>query len=316
MSDGTESKRRGGVPRSALSDGVAASPRPDPAKPPLQAGLYLIATPIGNSSDITLRALDVLTRAEVLAAEDTRQTRKLMEIHGIDLGGRSLVSYHDRNGPQRRPQIMEWLAAGKSVAYASDAGTPLIADPGYRLVEAALAEGREVHPVPGASAVLTALSIAGLPTDRFMFAGFLPPKQAARRRALGELASVPASLVFYESPRRLAAALEDMADILGVERRAAVARELTKKFEEVHRDTLGALASAYTTPPKGEIVIVVGPPVPVQGENLEKSMDQELKEELQTQSLKIAVQRVTEKLGLPRKQVYARALALSRDAGS
>ncbi|HSF93706.1 MAG TPA: 16S rRNA (cytidine(1402)-2'-O)-methyltransferase, partial [Thermohalobaculum sp.] len=169
-----------------------------------------MATPIGNAADVTLRALDVLARADALAAEDTRQTRKLMEIHGIPLAGRPMIAYNDRNGAERRPKIIGWLREGKSVAYCSDAGTPLVADPGYRLAEAAIAEGLALTAIPGASAVLTALSLAGLPTDRFLFAGFLPAKAGARKAELAELAAVPATLVFYESPRRLAAALADM----------------------------------------------------------------------------------------------------------
>lgn len=182
MSGRRESKRRqpGGVP-------VASS---TVTPEPLAAGLYLVATPIGNAADITLRALDVLARADALACEDTRRTRQLMEIHGISGAGRPIVSYHDRNGAARRPQIMDWLEQGLSVAYASDAGTPLVSDPGYRLVEAAREGDHDIHAVPGPSAVLAALSVAGLPTDRFLFLGFLPPRAAARRRALAEVAAL------------------------------------------------------------------------------------------------------------------------------
>ncbi|HLS18250.1 MAG TPA: 16S rRNA (cytidine(1402)-2'-O)-methyltransferase, partial [Paracoccaceae bacterium] len=211
--------------------------------PPLAPGLYLVATPIGNAGDITLRALEVLARADVLACEDTRRTRQLMAIHGIGVEGRPIISYHDRNGAARRPQIMRFLEQGMSVAYASDAGTPLVSDPGFRLVEAAHEGGHEVHAVPGASAVLAALSVAGLPSDRFMFIGFLPPRQGARRRVLQELASVPATLIAFEAPHRAPAALADMAEVLGADRSGAMARELTKKFEEVRRGTLGTLAA-------------------------------------------------------------------------
>ncbi|MEM0924280.1 MAG: 16S rRNA (cytidine(1402)-2'-O)-methyltransferase [Pseudomonadota bacterium] len=275
----------------------------------LAPGLYLVATPIGQARDITLRALDVLAAADVLAAEDTRQTRKLMEIHGIALGGRPLVSYHDRNGQARRPQIAAWLKAGKAVAYCSDAGTPLIADPGFRLVELAISEGYPVVAVPGASALLTALSVAGLPTDRFLFAGFLPVKQGARRAALGELATVPATLIFYESPRRLADSLADMAEILGETRRAAVARELTKRFEETRRAPLSELAASYAEPPpKGEAVVLVAPPEPnIPGT---ADLDAALTEALVELSVKDAARQVATALGLPRRKVYARALDL------
>ncbi|GMG84193.1 16S rRNA (cytidine(1402)-2'-O)-methyltransferase [Paralimibaculum aggregatum] len=280
----------------------------------LAPGLYLVATPIGNAADISLRALDILARAEVLAAEDTRRTRKLMQIHGIALGERPIVSYHDQNGPARRPQIMGWLAEGRSVAYCSDAGTPLVADPGYRLAEAALAAGHGLTAVPGASAVLAALSVSGLPSDRFLFAGFLPPKAGARRAALAELAAVPATLVFYESPRRLGAALAEMAEVLGA-RPAAVARELTKLHEEVVRGALPDLAARYAAAdPRGEIVVVIGPPDrAAQAAEAALSLDGALAEAMAHASLKDAVKQTAERLGLPRKQVYARALELGRE---
>ncbi|MFQ5567603.1 MAG: 16S rRNA (cytidine(1402)-2'-O)-methyltransferase [Paracoccaceae bacterium] len=284
------------------------------ARPALEPGLYLVATPIGNAADISLRALDVLARADAIAAEDTRRTRKLMTIHGIPLGGRPMVSYHDRNGAERRPGILAWLREGKSVAYCPDAGTPLVADPGYRLAEAALAEGLGLTAVPGASAVLTALALAGLPSDRFLFAGFLPPKRAARKSALDELAAVPATLVFYESPRRLAGALADMAEVLGGARPAAVARELTKKFEQVRRAPLGELAHQYAAgdAPKGEVVVLVGPPDPAtaQAESA-AALDDELASALATLSVKDAAREVAQRLGLPRREVYARALELA-----
>jgi 16S rRNA (cytidine1402-2'-O)-methyltransferase len=279
---------------------------------PLAPGLYLVATPIGHASDITLRALDVLARADAIAAEDTRQTRKLMDIHGISLNGRPMVSYHDRNGAERRPRIASWLAEGRSVAYCSDAGTPLVADPGYRLAQMAIDEGFAMTAVPGASAVLTALSLSGLPTDRFFFAGFLPPKTVGRQKALAGLATVPATLIFYESPRRLAAALADMAAVLG-DRPAAVARELTKRFEEVRRDSLSALAARYAdAAPRGEIVVVVGPPgtgTPVEAEP--QTLDDAVAEALETLSVKDAARLVATNLGLPRRDVYARALEIA-----
>jgi 16S rRNA (cytidine1402-2'-O)-methyltransferase len=279
----------------------------------LEPGLYLVATPIGNAADITLRALDVLARADAIAAEDTRKTRKLMNIHGIALAGRPMVSYHDRNGAGRRPEILAWLRDGKSVAYCSDAGTPLVADPGYRLTEAALAEGLGLTAVPGASAVLAALSLAGLPTNRFMFAGFLPPKRGARKKTLADLATVPATLIFFESPRRLTATLADMAETLGKMRPAVVARELTKKFEQLRRAPLADLARQYATEaaPKGEVVILIGPPDPaaIQAESV-ASLDQELTTALVTLSIKDAAREVAARLGLPRRDVYARALEL------
>ena len=275
---------------------------------PLEPGLHLGATPIGAARDITLRALDILREADVLAAEDTRQARKLMEIHGVPLSGRKVVPYHDHNGAAQRPRLLEALRAGQSVAYVSDAGTPLIADPGYRLAEAAIAEGLVVRAAPGASAVLAALSVAGLPTDRFLFAGFLPPKSAARRGVLGELAAVPATLVFYESPRRLAESLADMRADLG-DRPAAVGRELTKRFEETRRGTLNGLAEEYAAEdaPKGEVVVVIGPP----GASAAVDLDGALQAALAGNSLKDAAQVVAAATGLPRKQVYARALELS-----
>ena len=275
---------------------------------PLSPGLYLVATPIGNSEDITLRALRILREADVLAAEDTRQLRKLMDIHGVPVAGRPMIAYHDHNGAQVRPRLLSLLREGRSVAYASDAGTPLIADPGYRLAAEAGAESLPVTTAPGASAVLAALGIAGLPTDRFLFAGFLPPKQAARRAALEDLAAVPATLVFFESPRRLGAALTDMGAVLG-DRAAAVCRELTKKFEEARRGSLSDLAEAYgDEPPKGEVVIVVGPPRAA--EVGAKDLDTALQAALSETTVKDAAAMVAEALGLPRKRVYARALEL------
>lgn len=285
------------------------TPDPDEGAPrALAPGLYLVATPIGSARDITLRALDILAGADLLAAEDTRRTRHLLDIHGLRREGRSLLPYHDHNGAQQRPRLLAALAEGRSVALVSDAGTPLVADPGYRLAVEAIAAGHPVHAAPGASALLAALSVAGLPTDRFLFAGFPPPRHAARLRALGELAAVPATLVFYESPRRLAGALADMAEALGPARAAAVCRELTKRFEETRRGTLGELAEAYAAEdePKGEIVVVVGPPVA--GEVGEAALDEALDEALARLSVKDAAAEVARALGLPRRAVYARAL--------
>ncbi|MFO1142665.1 MAG: 16S rRNA (cytidine(1402)-2'-O)-methyltransferase [Amaricoccus sp.] len=276
----------------------------------LAPGLYLVATPIGNARDITLRALDILGAADILAAEDTRRTRQLLAIHGIGRGG--VVPYHDHNGAAQRPRLLAALAEGRSVALVSDAGTPMVADPGYRLAVEAIAAGYPVHAAPGASAALAALSVAGLPTDRFLFAGFLPPRPAARRRVLAELAAVPATLVFYESPRRLAASLGDMTAVLGGGRAAAVCRELTKRFEETRRGALGSLAAerAAKAPPRGEIVVVVGPPGDAAAAD-GADLDAALAAALGTLSLKDAAAKVAADLGLPRRQVYARALALA-----
>ena len=279
------------------------------AAPRLGPGLYFIATPIGAARDITLRALDILGSAEVLAAEDTRTLRHLMEIHGIPLAGRPLVPYHDHNGEAARPRLLAALKDGKSVVYASEAGTPLIADPGYQLARAAIAENLPVIAAPGASAVLCALGVAGLPTDRFLFAGFLPNTTSARCRSLTDLHAVPATLVFYESPKRLARSLSDMAKVLGQTRQAAVCRELTKRFEETTRDTLGALAEVFAKRDvKGEIVVVVdrAGPIPQDAAGL----DEALLTEMKVSSLKDAVGAVARRLGLARRDVYQRALAL------
>lgn len=287
---------------------AAAPSRSNPA-PRLAPGLYFIATPIGAARDITLRALDILAAADVLAAEDTRTLRHLMEIHGIPLGGRPLVAYHDHNGEAARPRLLAALQDGKSVVYASEAGTPLIADPGFQLARAAIAEGLPVIAAPGPSAVLCALGVAGLPTDRFLFAGFLPNTTSARSRSLTELQAVPATLVFYESPKRLARSLADMAKVLGPTRQAAVCRELTKRFEEVTRGTLGDLAEAFATRDvKGEIVVVVDRGGPVVQDAA--SLDEALLTALKVSSLKDAVTEVATRLGLARRDVYQRALAL------
>lgn len=306
MSRKPESKRPARADKGLDSTTVAA--------PPLSAGLYLVATPIGNAADITLRAIDLLSRADVLVCEDTRQTRKLLEIHAIPLNGRKLVSYHDQSSAGRRAQILNWLEQDMSVALCSDAGTPMIADPGYRLVIEAQAAGYAIHALPGASAVLTALCLSGLPTDRFLFAGFLPPRSSARRTVLQEFAGLVATLVFYESPRRLAATLGDMTSVLGGERVAVVARELTKKFEETRRGSLQDLTTAYAdeATPRGEIVIVVGPPdKAAQAERAVASLDELLIKALVDHSVKEAARLVADLLSLPKRDVYARALALS-----
>ncbi|MCL5776617.1 16S rRNA (cytidine(1402)-2'-O)-methyltransferase [Limibaculum sp. FT325] len=309
-----QSKRKapGGEPHRTERVASATAAIDTDAGARLSPGLYLVSTPIGNAADITLRALDVLARADAIAAEDTRQTRKLMEIHGIALGGRPMTPYHDRNGPQARPRIARWLEQGLAVAYCTDAGSPLVADPGYRLAQLAIADGHPMTTVPGASALLAALPLAGLPTDRFLFAGFLPARAGERRRALSAIAPLRATLVFYESPRRLAASLADMAAVLGEERPAAVARELTKLHEEVLRGALGALAArvAAGAPPRGEIVVMVGPPGEAAGAPAGE-LDAALREALGRMSVKDAAREVAARLGLPRRDVYARALAVA-----
>ena len=277
--------------------------------PALAPGLYLVATPIGTARDITLRALDVLAAADVLAAEDTRTLRHLLAIHGIALGDRRVIAYHEHNGAEMRPRLVAAISEGQSVAYASDAGTPLVADPGYDLAAAVRAAGGAVHAVPGASAVLAALSVAGLPTDRFLFAGFPPPKEAARRSFFAELRDVPATLVLFESPRRAAAALATAAEVLG-DRDAALCRELTKKFEEVRRATLSALAaSAQADPPRGEVVLVID-----RGRGTETGEDAEalLRDALDTMSLRDATDHVAALTGRKRREVYQLALRLAQ----
>jgi len=283
---------------------------PDGGK--IAPGLHFVATPIGAARDITLRALDILAGADVLAAEDTRTLRHLMEIHGVALAGRPLIAYHDHNGDAVRPRILALLREGKSVAYASDAGTPLIADPGFQLSRAAIVEGLPVLAAPGPSAVLCALTVSGLPSDRFLFAGFLPSKSTARKKTLEALKDVQCSLIVYETARRLTASLSDMRDILGVGRQAAVCRELTKKYEEVTRGTLGDLATTFAEREvKGEIVVVVDRAQPAAtGENTVKDA---LEQAMQTLSLKDAVAMVADALRLPKREVYQLALGLGAD---
>ena len=310
---GAEASKSGPAPSASpgASPGASSAPGGSSA-PPLGPGLWIVATPIGAARDITLRALDVLASAEVLAAEDTRTLRRLMEIHGIPLLGRRILAYHDRNGAAARPGLLAALADGKSVALVSDAGTPLVADPGHTLVREAAAAGHEVHAVPGASAVLAALTVAGLPTDRFLFAGFLPSQSGARRRMLEELRDVPATLVFFEAPHRLSAGIRELLGVLGEDRRACICRELTKRFEEVRRGTLGDLAAGLddmTT--KGELVLVVDRGTPDRPDAAD--VDTALRDALSGASVKDAAKAVSDRLGLPRRDVYQRALSLSAE---
>jgi 16S rRNA (cytidine1402-2'-O)-methyltransferase len=279
----------------------------------LTPGLYLLATPIGNARDITLRALDILRDADVLAAEDTRSLRRLMEIHGIALRDRPLLAYHDHNGAKMRPRLQGFLEQGLSLAYASEAGTPMISDPGFDLLPLAQEVGVPLISAPGPSAVVTALTLSGLPTDRFLFAGFLPNTSGARKKALQEVSTVPATLVFYESPKRLVAMLRDAQDMLG-DRPATVCRELTKKFEESRTAPLSELASHYdATPAKGEIVVLIG-----KGDSAkirEIDLETEVEQALQTMSVRDAADYVSARLGVKRRPVYQLAMRLTAQNG-
>jgi 16S rRNA (cytidine1402-2'-O)-methyltransferase len=274
-------------------------------------GLYLVATPIGHAQDLTLRARDLLGRVDAVACEDTRVTAKLLALHGIRA---PLLAYHEHNAERMRPVLLDRLRAGEAIALVSDAGTPLISDPGYKLVRAVVAEGLPITGVPGASSVLAALILSGLPSDRFLFAGFLPPKETARRATLAELKSVPATLIWFETGPRLAASLRDAADILG-DRPASVARELTKLHEEVRRDGLRALAERYAAagPPRGEIVVAAAPPTPDAAPSADE-VDARLRDALRRSSVREAADIVAAATGLPRRHVYARALALKDEA--
>ncbi len=282
----------------------------------LTPGITFVGVPIGTARDITLRALDVLASADVLAAEDTRSLHKLMDIHGIPLEGRKIVALHDHSADAVVQRLIAQVQDGKSVAYASEAGMPLIADPGFELSRAAVAAGVPVTCAPGPSAVLTALALGGLPTDAFHFAGFLPSAKAARLSAIEALRDIRATLVFYESPKRIGAMLKDAAAALGAERPAAVCRELTKKFEEIRRGTLAELAAQYATEkPKGEIVVLVdrGNLRTVNPDDLNQSLTKALGE----LSMRDAVDAVAQAHALPRRQVYQTALELiKKDTGS
>ncbi|MCL3881957.1 16S rRNA (cytidine(1402)-2'-O)-methyltransferase [Marivita sp. GX14005] len=274
-------------------------------------GLYLVATPLGNARDITLRALDLLASADLLAAEDTRTLRRLMEIHGVARGERPLIAYHDHNAAKARPRLMSALAAGKSVVYASEAGTPLISDPGFDLMRDALAAGVACTSAPGPTAVIAALTLSGLPTDRFLFAGFLPNGTGKRKKVLRELANVPATLVFYESPKRLAAMLRDAAAELGP-RKAVVCRELTKRFEERCEGSLEDLSRRYEGESvKGEIVVIIERAA--HQDTDPATLDAALKKALTRGSVKDAASEVAQKLGISRREAYQRAMALAKN---
>ena len=282
------------------------------AAPKAAAGLHLVATPIGNLGDITLRSLETLAGVDVIACEDTRITRRLTERYGI---AAALTPYHEHNAATARPKILQRLARAGSVALVSDAGTPLVSDPGFKLVREACASGYSVLALPGPSSVLAALSVAGLPTNRFFFEGFLPPKSTARRARLSELARIDATLVVFESGNRLPATLSDLADIMGA-REAAVCRELTKLHEEIRRATLSQLAEADQIETRGEFVLVIGPQ-PANADVLTvEALDDLLREALLHHSVKDAVAHTLELSGRPRREIYARALEIAKQVSA
>jgi 16S rRNA (cytidine1402-2'-O)-methyltransferase len=274
-------------------------------------GLYVVATPIGNLGDITLRAIAILASCDAIYCEDTRHSRVLLQHFGI---ATPLRSYHEHNAEAARPRILAELQAGARIALISDAGTPLVSDPGFKLVREATAAGHGVYAVPGPSALTAALGICGIPTDTIVFGGFLPPRTAAREERLRELSSLRASLVFFEAPGRLVETLRSAAAVFG-ERETAVAREITKLHEEVRRGAPAHLADEFErTPPRGEIVILFAPPAA--GASSESEIDARLAEALKVMRVRDAVDAVAGTCGAPRSMVYARALALRREGGA
>jgi len=289
----------------------AETSRRAPAPQPPEPGLNIVSTPIGNLRDITLRALDALTGADRILAEDTRVARKLLDAYGIS---GKISPYHDHNGAKARPEILQALADGERVVLISDAGTPLISDPGYKLVREAVEAGHPVRALPGASALLTGLAAAGLPSDAFFFAGFLPPRTGSRKNRLKEIAAIPGTLIFYESGPRLAASLADIATILG-EREAVVARELTKKFEEYRRGSVSGLAGFYagSGAPRGEITLLIGPGNG--GNDVQIDVDAELRALIPALGVKGAAAKVAEATGLGKRDLYTRAQSLKEGGG-
>jgi len=301
---GSEGETGSGVRTFSIAGQVLTAPKPVP-------GLHLVATPIGNLGDITLRALETLAGVDLIACEDTRITRRLTERYAI---AAQLTPYHEHNATAARPKILARLAQGASIALVSDAGTPLISDPGYKLVREACAAGHAVIALPGASSVLTALGVAGLPTDRFFFEGFLPSKQTARRARLAELAGIDATLVLFESGNRVQDTLADLADTMGT-RDAAICRELTKLHEEVTRASVADLAKAADgLETRGEFVLVIGPPAPGAKVMAIDDLDALLRASLERDSVKDAVAQAVELSGRPRREVYARALELAKQS--
>lgn len=275
----------------------------------LSPGLYFVSTPIGAARDITLRALDILASAEVLAAEDTRTLRHLMDLHGVPLAGRQILAYHDHNGAKQRPKLLAALADGKSVAYASEAGTPLVADPGYHLAREAAEAGHLVTAAPGPSAVLAALTIAGLPSDRFHFAGFAPTASGARKRFLAGLAGIDATLILFESPKRIGKLLTDLGEILGEDRQIAICRELTKKFEEVRRGSISELRNSIGEAGlKGEVVVLIDRAPATAADPA--AVEAALRRVLGSMPVKQAATDVAAAFDLPRREVYQLALRL------
>ena len=279
---------------------------------PLTAGLYFVATPIGSARDMTLRGLDILASADVIAAEDTRTARKLMEIHGVPLGNRPVVAYHDHSGEKPTERLVQAVRDGRSVAYVSEAGTPLVADPGYELGAAMIAADLPVTSAPGASAVLAALTVSGLATDRFAFIGFLPAGKTQRDTEIAHLRDLPMTLVFYESPKRVGELLVSMCEILGDCRKAVVCRELTKKFEEISRGTLGTLARDFADRKvKGELVVLL------ERGHVDEGGDADVRaalaDAMKTMRVKDAATMVAGAMGRPRREIYQMALALSQE---
>ena len=294
-----------GRPASFTAFGLAAEAEP------LAPGLYVVATPIGNLRDVSFRALSVLAAADAVLAEDTRVTKTLLAHYGITT---PLVAYHEHSNDAVRERMVHRVREGQALALVSDAGTPLVSDPGYKLVQAAIEEGLPVTPIPGPSAVLTALVASGLPTDRFFFEGFLPPKSGARRARLAELAAIPGTLMLFEGPHRLPEMLTDAAAVLG-DRQAVVARELTKMFETIRRGPLPDLARQFAEegPPKGEIVVLIGEATgAMHAAEADAALDGALEAALRSHSIKDAAALVAAELGMPKREVYARALVLAK----
>src|SRR5438874_3916318 len=298
-----EGTAEGGSRTFSVAGHVLSAPKPAP-------GLYVVATPIGNLGDITLRALETLAGVDIIACEDTRITRRLTERYGITA---VLKPYHEHNAALARPKILERLAQGESIALVSDAGTPLISDPGFKLVREVSAAGHRVVALPGPSSVLNALSVAALPTDRFFFEGFLPPKETARRARISELSRIDATLVLFESGTRVQDSLRDLAEAMGM-RLAAICREMTKLHEDVRRAPVAELArSADTLETRGEFVLVIGPPAADAQTMTKDAVDELLRSSLQRDSLKDAVAHAMELSGRPRREIYARALELAKE---
>jgi 16S rRNA (cytidine1402-2'-O)-methyltransferase len=276
-----------------------------------RAGLYIVATPIGHAQDITLRALDLFRQADTLLCEDTRVTSKLLMIHGIPR--KKLVAYHEHNEEMMRPKVLQKIMDGEIIVLVSDAGTPLINDPGYKLVRDCAEQGLPYTSAPGASSVITALVLSGLPSDRFLYLGFLPNKSNGRKKALEEVKKIRATLIILESPRRVAACLQDMAEVLGA-REAAVTREITKRFEEVRRAPLPELAASYENEnPRGEIVVVIAPPDDVTEITTEEDLDAMIKDALSRLSVKDATAEIVGATGLAKRKIYNRAVELSKE---